>query len=1111
MSESENNPSNSSLDRTKDKVIVGNNAHTIYEHLKSLDNVPKHRQRWIWELMQNAQDANATEITITFENQTVAFSHNGLPFSEEDITHLIFHGSSKPELIGKRGKFGTGFMTTHLLSKRVNIKGDMEDGRSFDFELTREANSDPEMARSLNTSWDNFKTSIMPEKRFEITTFTYLDLEPAAITTVENVLKSLPHLMPYVLVFSGQINKVTVHFEQRKLTYYKSDDDGGQDYIKTVMFRSPDNSEAVPYKMILHRFDNNKGEIAIPLDINGKIEELPANVPRLFITFPLIGTDQAFPLPFLINSEDFEPSSEREKLWLSADSDTPQTTKNKDLLDTAFREYIIFCSKILALKVENVHLLANVGFFKPIEWLDTAWYKIQMSDLFTKLDNMTLMLVSKNDVEKIAISKGRIPFSETEAQDDAEKSWTLCNYLFPELIPIDGHAKFWQKVLKNRISYLTSLTHPSAFTLKDVCSFLNNIEENKTSNISLEGITAINFIQLLIESLEKYNLEKYWNEYAILPDQKDILKKSAGLNQELLDSTQEIGTHLKNIAEGLNTSVRSSLLKEEILISSEDHRLPKYEKDTLIATLVSNIKKAEIEDMSDSFQRSTIDLLEWLLKNEKWNELPGYPIKMQTGKWDKLQAGKEPFLSPVSLWKVNFQKYNELFPADFILHEDNSKMLQDITILQKANDKNWLLSSPLYKVVDELNANEIRLMTTRRIDKDRLSKHENVEWKITTAIEFSKIAYFTSPKDKNIIDKARASKLRTSQLLEFITEVLILEDSYGFTRKEITVSSAEAVEYVGIYPSFWLRDVKNRDWVKDPGNNANRPSVESLLSYFSFTEGEKNILYHSLENPEVSRLLHFLEIGVGDLLRNIRAGNNEDERISWDQSYVSILMNKSLTPEKVRGLLGDSDFIKAYEDKLIIDKQRKINQDIGTAVEEAFEEAFKNLAGYKVKREPIGSDYIIECDYPHYLLVNKDDKNKFIIEIKSSRSSEVRMTQKQGTVANEKKENYILCVVPLYSEDIDADTIVKNARFVINIAELLSSKVERVELITNLQSEMITGVNSDGIWTSIEGTNIRYVIGQQNWNLEKPTVLDFPSFIKGFIPDTEALGIDIRV
>lgn len=127
MSENETNRTNSSLDRIKDKVIVGSNANTIYEHLKSLDKNPKHRQRWIWKLMQNAQDANATQIKIIFKDQSVSFAHKALPFSEKDITHLIFHGSSKPELKGKRGEFATGFMTTHLLSKKVNIKGDMKD------------------------------------------------------------------------------------------------------------------------------------------------------------------------------------------------------------------------------------------------------------------------------------------------------------------------------------------------------------------------------------------------------------------------------------------------------------------------------------------------------------------------------------------------------------------------------------------------------------------------------------------------------------------------------------------------------------------------------------------------------------------------------------------------------------------------------------------------------------------------------------------------------------------------------------------------------------------------------------------------------------------------
>ncbi len=1099
MSENVNNLNNSSLDRTKDKVIVGNNAHTIFEHLKSLDNDPKHRQRWIWELMQNAQDTNAKEINIVFEDRTVAFSHNGSPFSEEDITHLIFHGSSKPELTGKRGKFGTGFMTTHLLSKRVNIKGYMEDGRSFDFELTRKANNDSEMATSLNISWDNFKKSIKSEKRFDITTFTYLDLEPESISTVKNVLESLPHLMPYVLVFSGQLIKVTVCFGNTQFVYYK-DYKTSHDYIKTVMFKSSDIDELIPYNMIVHKFENNEGEIAIPLDVTTeKIQDLPTNVPRLFITFPLIGTDQAFPLPFLINSEYFEPSSEREKLWLSAESNTPQTIKNKTLLETAFKEYILFCSKIISLELDNIHLLANIGFVRSIEWLDIDWYKTQISNLSNQLDNMPLISVSKIGAEKISLSQSRIPSAETKTQDDAEECWSLCNYLFPEQIPIEKHAKYWQDIERNRTSYSTSSIHNSAFTLKNLCSFVNNTDGNEISNLSLNSITTINFIQLLVVSLEKYNLEKYWSEYAILPDQNHILKKSSGLNQELLGTSQEIGENLKNIAEGLEIPIRSKLLENKISITSEDHMLPKYEKDTLIATLVSNVKKVEIENSPKSFQQSTINLLEWLLKKEKWNELAGYPIKMQSGKWDKLQTSKEPFLVPISLWKTSFQKYSELFPSDFILHEEYSKILEDTVILQKVNDKKWLLSSPLYRDLDVLNSNEIRIMSTRRIDKDRLSKHENAEWTMISPFEFSKIAYFTTPKDKNIIDKARGSKLRTSQLLEFVTEVLISEDLYGFRRKEVTVKSEEITEQVGIYPSFWLRDIKNRDWVKDPGNNANRPTVESFLPYFSFKEGEENILYNALENPEVSRLLHFLEIGVGDLLRNIRAGNNEDERISWDQSYVSILMNKSLTPEKVRGLLGDSDFIKAYENKLIIDKQRKLNQDIGSAVEKAFQKVFENLSGYKIKREPIGSDYIVECDYPHYLLLNKENKKKFIIEIKSSRSSEVRMTQTQGSIANSNKENYILCVVPLFNEIIDEDTIITNARFVTNIAVLLKDKVERIEQITNLQSEVTGDIVSEGIWTSIEGTNIRYIIGQQNWNINKSTVLDFQSFINGFI------------
>lgn len=1092
---SDNN--NHSLDKTKDKVIVGNNAHTIFEHLKSLANDPKHRQRWIWELMQNAQDANATEINITFDNKILSFAHNGNPFSEVDITHLIFHGSSKPELEGKRGKFGTGFMTTHLLSRKVNIKGDMEDGRSFDFDLTREARNDSEMAVSLNTSWDLFKESIHLEKRFDKTTFTYLQLDQEVADIVDHVLNDLPYLMPYVLVFSGKIKKVVINYNESEFAYQKINSDQ-PDYFKTVLFKSSSLLDEITYKMIVHQSKDLNVKLAIPLDSANNIKELPPSVPRLFLTFPLIGTDLAFPLPFLIDSEDFEPSSEREKLWLSAESKTSQTIKNKTLLESAFREYILFCEEILKLNIGEVQLLANFGFFKSIDWVDPDWYKQLMNNLFEKLDNLALVTVSKKDNEKISLAKAYIPFSEVNKIEIHKKTWELCDFLFPYKIPITEDSIFWQDALLKRMSYSSLTSHESSFTLQNICKYINDVSENKLLSLELDGIGNIQFIQSLVDYLEQFNLEKYWNEYAILPDQNGIFKKSVNLKQELLRADQEITNALKDIAESLNIPVRSFLLHEDILINSEDHKLPHYEKDTLIFTLVSNVKKLEINDMSIGYQKASINLLGWLMKNERWNELTGYPVKMHNLKWDKLQPSKEPFLVPISQWKANFQKYSDLFPPDFILHEENSFMLNDLSVMENANKKSFILTSPLYLDKDEINTNEIQTLITRRVDKDKLSKHENTEWELVNSFEFSKIAFFTTPKDKNVIDRVRGSKIKTGQLLEFITEILISEDLYGFKRKDIEVKGGEITENIGIYPSLWLKDIKNREWVKNPLSNANRPTVESLLPYFSFKEGDDNTLYRSLERQDVSRLLHFLEIGVGDLLRNIRAGNNEEERINWDQSYVSILMNKDLTPEKVKGLLGDSAFLRAYEDKLYIDKQKQINQEIGTAVEKAFEKVFESLSGYKIRREPIGSDYIIEFDFPHYLLLEQDEKNKFIIEIKSSRSFEVRMTQKQGDTAYDAKGNYILCVVPLDNDVIDENVIIQNSRFVTNISELLSSRVERVRQISGLQNEVTSEVILDGIATSIEGTNIRYVINQQHWDLNKETVLDFTNFIKEF-------------
>ena len=53
------------------------------------------------------------------------FKHNGCPFTESNIQSLIFHYSSKDdenkEEVQTTGKYGTGFMVTYIISKKVRL------------------------------------------------------------------------------------------------------------------------------------------------------------------------------------------------------------------------------------------------------------------------------------------------------------------------------------------------------------------------------------------------------------------------------------------------------------------------------------------------------------------------------------------------------------------------------------------------------------------------------------------------------------------------------------------------------------------------------------------------------------------------------------------------------------------------------------------------------------------------------------------------------------------------------------------------------------------------------------------------------------------------------
>ena len=109
-------------------------ADKITKRLHDLDKTVENNQgRWAWELLQNAKDSIAEDpsktisVQIQLDENSVEFRHNGEHFTEQDVRGLINQISSKEteegEQTKKIGRFGTGFLTTHLLSKVVKIQG----------------------------------------------------------------------------------------------------------------------------------------------------------------------------------------------------------------------------------------------------------------------------------------------------------------------------------------------------------------------------------------------------------------------------------------------------------------------------------------------------------------------------------------------------------------------------------------------------------------------------------------------------------------------------------------------------------------------------------------------------------------------------------------------------------------------------------------------------------------------------------------------------------------------------------------------------------------------------------------------------------------------------
>ena len=202
-------------DEIKDRVLTENTAQSILNSLKELgSNRARMQRRWIWELLQNARDASADDNThlvasVKFGPSELVFQHNGRGFTKEEVAHLIYHGSTKLEDEKTIGQYGSGFLTTHLLSPVIDVSGQLNDRTPFQFHLKREISSAKALSDSMDEAWNEFYASAATASDTFTSRFRYTVGEEAT-SAVEEGIETLTRCAPFVVVFNRQFRRIDI-------------------------------------------------------------------------------------------------------------------------------------------------------------------------------------------------------------------------------------------------------------------------------------------------------------------------------------------------------------------------------------------------------------------------------------------------------------------------------------------------------------------------------------------------------------------------------------------------------------------------------------------------------------------------------------------------------------------------------------------------------------------------------------------------------------------------------------------------------------------------------------------------------------------------------------
>lgn len=990
--------------------------------------------RWPFELLQNAHDAgpraDRNEITVKLysDGSKFVFEHDGAPFTLQELTALLSGGSSKEfESTDTTGRFGTGFLVTHVLSAQTRLVGLLNSKAGFErFELQLDrAGDEDSILRNIGSCNEAILaaqptdlTGDIPSARFE-----YVVDNSAAL---EGGIGAFRKAIPYLFGTCPRLGRaefgsagsrrdiwraepvVRNSFESgwvsARSIYVERASGASEEFV--VLRFSTAEADTAPAALVVLKTEGKKSHVQIPAE----------GFPRIFRRFPIHGSG-FLRINFVLDGA-FEVDQERHRVFFSS---------NKALIRSALDAIPVGIAKAMSEQWNRAQLLASlapvVTSSADIEDEEKKWWAEELGRTAQHLAGMPLVQTREGFVSGLRdggqwwadFVQPRLLPSSVSDETSIERLWPLIDAAEGLCAPDLSLAADWSRIaigwrslgVKVDLVTLASL----AQSVKGTHHELTQLELREDRHIWLAK-----FIDLVGECWTARNGIETKVLDGLLPDQIGTLRDPKELKREAA-----ISDDLKQIAELVGIDIRARLLDKRIgevasslglqyFFAALEKAIPATisEEDLLeeiLARIEGTLKEDQRVEINSSVVSGSVQLLNYLWGSRGQPALsvarrcPLVALDNSTVRWSESRQ----MMAPVPTWHEDARPFYHAYPPQRILSPIycvNDGSLPDVVSALLA----WQIA-----ISDPHASNVPSELKERRLEA-LVADGQDVQGVTVSGETFSQIALL----QPEVINRCQEGDTEARALLGLTLQYVARYDPLWKQVRTVIGKRAGKPVDVQVRGALWLADLRTRAWVPARGEDGKTQKVLATADSLKPLLDPKWLVGNNEAIELLSRFFGF------DFLDLYLLGNIPDtaERQAVRERLAKLV--------EMGG--GDQDFYRELADEVEEKRKRAQNvhrcQKLGQAVQEAIESALQ-ARNLNIKLIDDGFDYLVSKDQNADLSeVSQWFKiGVHRLEVKATTSGEIRMTPKQAMTASAHCDRYSLCVVDLRSlpqERLDA-------------------------------------------------------------------------------------------